>query len=89
MLAQIVVGTLAGVILADHYKIDRFKSVLASIVLGFLNVWIFLHLTVRKGWTTGKAVGAIIVGYLLLMWAAFTIGFIITALMHTLKPVVY
>jgi len=79
MLAQIVVGTLAGVILADHYKIDRFKSVLASIVLGFLNVWIFLHLTVRKGWTVGKAVGVIIVGYLLLLWMIATAALLANA----------
>lgn len=79
MLAQIVVGVFAGILLADHYKIDRLKSVLASVVLGFINVWIFLHLTVRKGWTTGKAVGGIVIGYLLFFWAVFTLAVLANA----------
>lgn len=65
---NVIVGLFAGILLADHYKIDRVKSVLASVILGFINVWVFLHLTVRKGWSTGKAVGAIVIAWVILLW---------------------
>ncbi len=74
---NVIVGAFIGVLLADHYKVDRVKSVLASVILGFINVWIFLHLTVRRHWSTGKAVGVMIVGWLLLFWFIFTAAFIV------------
>jgi len=77
MLAQVLIGAFVGLLFADHYKTDRLKTILSSIVLGFINVWIFLHLTVRKGWSTGKAVGAIVIGYLLLFWIVFTFALLI------------
>lgn len=77
MSAQILVGALAGLLLADYYKVDKLKSVLASIVLGFVNVWIFLHLTVRKQWTVGKTLVAMFIGYFLLFWAIFSVALVV------------
>jgi hypothetical protein len=73
-IAQIFVGVFAGILLADHYKTDRIKAVLGSVVLGFFNVWIFLHLTMRKGWTTAGAIAAIVGGWFAL---GFFLGFLL------------
>jgi LytS/YehU family sensor histidine kinase len=76
---NILVGIFAGILLADHYKIDKLKSVLASIVLGFINVWIFLHLTVRKGWSTGKSIAVIVAAYAVLGWLVFALAVVAAA----------
>lgn len=74
-----ILGTLfnifAGVLLADHYGADRLKSILGSVLLGWFNVWVFLHLTVRKGWGAGKAVAVIVVGWMVVLWGIFMLFF--------------
>lgn len=65
-----VLFALIGWMLADHYETSVPKTILASIVFGFVNVWIFLHLTERR--KIGRAAS---VGLIVLLW--FTVGFVI------------
>lgn len=80
----VLVNVFAGILLADHYKVDRLKGVLGSAILGWFNAWVFLHLTVRKGWGTGKAVGVIVIGWTVMFWIIFAVFFTATIVGETL-----
>ncbi len=81
----VLLNIFAGTLLADHYKTDRLKGILAAVIVGWFNVWIFLHLTVRKGWTTGKAIVAIVIGWMLLVWIIFSLFFTAAVLGQVVK----
>lgn len=62
----ILASVFVGLLLAQHYKVDKLTTVLGSVLLGWVNVWAFLFLHVGKGFSTVKSLMWIVLAYLAL-----------------------